>query len=96
LRFDPIDSDVPQLYPILPNPWNERTNISFYLPEDGTAVLTVVDGMGRTIYTQNTVYNKGHQSIRLDHTQIPTTGLYWLVLETGSGKLVQKMVKNGY
>jgi hypothetical protein len=96
LRFDPIDSDVPQLYPILPNPWNERTNISFYLPEDGTAVLTVVDGMGRTIYRQNTVYNKGHQSIRLDHTQIPTTGLYWLVLETGSGKLVQKMVKNGY
>jgi hypothetical protein len=93
LRFDPMNSNTPQLYPISPNPWNERTNISFYLPEPGSAVLTVVDGLGRTIYTNNTVYSKGHQTITLDHTQIPVAGLYWLVLETGSRKLTQKMIK---
>jgi hypothetical protein len=93
LRFDPMNSNTPQLYPISPNPWNERTNISFYLPEPGPTVLTVVDGLGRTIYTNNTVYSKGHQTVSLDHTQIPVAGLYWLVLETGSGKLTQKMIK---
>jgi hypothetical protein len=93
LRFDPINSEAPLMYPVLPNPWNESTNLHFYLPEHGTATLAVVDGLGRTIYTHTKVYDKGHQSITLEDTQIPAAGLYWLVLETGSGKLVQKMVK---
>ncbi len=94
LHFDPIQKEAIQLNQNVPNPWHSATNIGFYLPEANTPVtFTVVDEMGRVVYTANNTYPSGYQSIVLDESMVPQAGMYWYSLTTAQGQLVQKMVK---
>ncbi len=94
LHFDPIQKEAIQLNQNVPNPWHSATNIGFYLPEANTAVtFTVVDEIGRVVYTANNTYSSGYQSIALDESMVPQAGMYWYSLTTEKEQLVQKMVK---
>jgi hypothetical protein len=94
LHFDPIQKEAIQLNQNVPNPWHSATNIGFYLPEDNTPVtFTVVDEIGRIVYTTTNTYAAGYQSITLDESIVPQAGMYWYSLTTEKDKLVQKMVK---
>jgi hypothetical protein len=94
LHFDPIQKEAIQLNQNVPNPWHSATNIGFYLPEANTAVtFTVVDEMGRVVYTTTNTYPSGYQSIVLDESMVPQAGMYWYSLTTEKEQLVQKMVK---
>jgi hypothetical protein len=94
LYFNPIQKEAIQLNQNVPNPWNATTNIGFYLPEANTAVtFTVVDEMGRIVYTTTNTYPSGYQSIVLDKSMVPQAGMYWYSISTAQDKLVQKMVK---
>jgi hypothetical protein len=94
LRFNPIQKEAIQLNQNVPNPWQATTNIGFYLPEANTAVtFTVVDEIGRIVYTATNTYPAGYQSIALDESMVPQAGMYWYSLTTAKEQLVQKMVK---
>jgi hypothetical protein len=94
LHFNPIQKEAIQLNQNVPNPWNMATNIGFYLPEANTAVtFTVVDEMGRVVYTSTNTYPSGYQSIVLDKSIVPQAGMYWYSLTTAQEQIVQKMVK---
>jgi hypothetical protein len=94
LRFNPIQKEAIQLNQNVPNPWQTTTNIGFYLPEANAAVtFTVVDEMGRVVYTATNIYPAGYQSIALDESMVPQAGMYWYSLTTAKEQLVQKMVK---
>jgi hypothetical protein len=41
-----------RVVPEPPNPWINKTQIGFYLPEATEATLTIFDETGRTIFTQ--------------------------------------------
>jgi hypothetical protein len=94
LHFNPIQKEAIQLNQNVPNPWNMATNIGFYLPEANTAVtFTVVDEMGRVVYTSTNTYPSGYQSIVLDKSMVSQAGMYWYSLTTAQEQIVQKMVK---
>jgi hypothetical protein len=94
LHFNPIQKEAIQLNQNVPNPWHSATNIRFYLPEANTPVtFTVVDEIGRVVYTTTNTYAAGYQSITLDESMLPQAGMYWYSLTTSKDKLVQKMVK---
>ncbi len=94
LHFNPIQKEAIQLNQNVPNPWHSATNIGFYLPEANTPVtFTVVDEMGRVVYTTTNMYAAGYQSITLYESMVPQAGMYWYSLTTAKNKLVQKMVK---
>jgi hypothetical protein len=94
LHFNPIQKEAIQLNQNVPNPWHSATNIGFYLPEANTPVtFTVVDEMGRVVYTATNTYAAGYQSITLDESIVPQAGMYWYSLTTAQDKLVQKMIK---
>jgi hypothetical protein len=94
LHFNPIQKEAIQLNQNVPNPWNMATNIGFYLPKANTAVtFTVVDEMGRVVYTTINTYPSGYQSIVLDKSIVPQAGMYWYSLTTAQEQIVQKMVK---
>jgi hypothetical protein len=94
LYFNPIQKEAIQLNQNVPNPWNMATNIGFYLPEANTAVtFTVVDEMGRVVYTSTNTYPSGYQSIVLDKSMVSQAGMYWYSLTTAQEQIVQKMVK---
>jgi hypothetical protein len=94
LRFNPIQKEAIQLNQNVPNPWQTTTNIGFYLPEANAAVtFTVVDEIGRVIYTSTNGYPAGYNSIVLDESVVAHAGLYWYSLTTTQGQLVQKMIK---
>jgi hypothetical protein len=59
-----------ELYQNIPNPWVNKTNIGFYLPMDASAILTIYDAMGRTIYTSKGDFKKGQNSFVLDRSVI--------------------------
>jgi hypothetical protein len=94
LDFIPIQKEAMQLNQNVPNPWRTSTNIGFYLPEANTAAtFTVVDEIGRVIYTSTDVYTEGYHAIVLDESVVAHAGIYWYSLTTTQGQLVQKMIK---
>jgi hypothetical protein len=94
LDFYPIQKEAIQLNQNVPNPWYSDTNIGFYLPEANTSVtFTVVDEIGRVVYTTTNTYPSGYQSIELNKSMVLQAGMYWYSLITAQGQVVQKMVK---
>jgi hypothetical protein len=94
LDFYPIQKEAIQLNQNVPNPWYSDTNIGFYLPEANTSVtFTMVDEIGRVVYTTTNTYPSGYQSIELNKSMVPQAGMYWYSLITAQGQVVQKMVK---
>jgi hypothetical protein len=74
-----------ELYQNTPNPWVNKTQIGFYLPEATQATLTVYDATGRTLYTAQGDFGKGYNAFTIDRasTSLGTKGMLSGV-ETGS------------
>ncbi len=81
-----------ELYQNRPNPFDEITIVGFHLPEACDAKLTVYDGAGRILYTQQSNYEAGHNSIPLHHNDLNKTGVLFYRLECPFGVATKKMV----
>lgn len=80
-----------RLYPAVPNPAADFTDLRFDLPEAGATELLLFDALGRQIARRLQNLDAGSQSLRLDTRALPA-GTYHYQLraagELGSGKLV--------
>jgi hypothetical protein len=63
------------LYQNEPNPFNDKTTITFNLPEAGNATLKVFDVTGKVIYTNKGSFGKGMNSFTLTKNDLPSTGV---------------------
>ncbi|MFZ4545109.1 MAG: HYR domain-containing protein [Saprospiraceae bacterium] len=83
-----------ELYQNQPNPFNESTQISFFLPESTVATLQIMDINGRIIYTQKNEYNSGNHTININKNEMSnlTTGILYYQLQTPDQNITKKMI----
>ena len=66
-----------------PNPFVDRTNIGFTLPEAMDAKLTVFDVTGKIVKMVEGEYEAGYNEITLQQQDLGTTGMLYYRLDAG-------------
>ncbi|MBL7795002.1 MAG: hypothetical protein JNJ90_00720 [Saprospiraceae bacterium] len=82
-----------ELYQNVPNPWVNKTQIGFYLPQAGDATLTIYDDLGRAVFTETADYDRGYNAIFIEHALLDKPGVLYYTLDTPHGKATRKMIQ---
>ncbi|MEM6963370.1 MAG: T9SS type A sorting domain-containing protein [Bacteroidota bacterium] len=85
-------SDDFELYQNIPNPFNDKTLISFNLPEDDFVTLTIYDISGKVISTVDGDFLQGYNEVEFSHEETNTAGVFYYQLETSNQTATKKMV----
>jgi hypothetical protein len=83
-----------ELYQNTPNPFINKTQIGFYLPEASEATLSIFDESGRMIFTQRGDFGKGYNAVTIDRAVLSTSGMLYYQLETSSNSATRKMIQS--
>ncbi|MBX2927920.1 MAG: T9SS type A sorting domain-containing protein [Saprospiraceae bacterium] len=95
LQFDGFVVTQPfQLHQNRPNPFQGQTEIGFYLPDAGEAVLTVTDLQGRILQLRKGHFDRGTHYIMVDGRDLPA-GVLLYTLTSGAFTATRKMVVAG-
>ena len=76
-----------------PNPFEHKTAITFQLPQASEAVLTVLDGTGKTLWSNTGNFPAGLNTIEIDLSGISDAGVLYYKLETPTEHAVRKMIR---
>jgi len=80
-----------ELFQNVPNPVQDNTSISFYLPEDGKIKLTASNTLGQEVLTlSNEVYTKGMHTISMDTSSL-STGVYFYKLVANNTSITKQL-----
>ncbi len=83
-----------ELYQNRPNPWTQRTQISFHLPADEPATLSIYDETGRICFSQTRFYTRGYHTVAIDNSDLCLQqGALFYRLETPTHAAVRRMLK---
>jgi hypothetical protein len=84
------------LLPNRPNPFSDQTTITFSLPEEGRAKVTVCDLLGKVLMTTERTFSKGINEVQFDAKEISSVSTALLVvrLQSETGISEQKIVLN--
>jgi len=82
-----------ELFQNQPNPFAEKTAITFQLPESSAAVLTVLDGNGKILWSKSSDWPAGMNTVEIDLTGLSAAGVLYYKLETPEKSAVRKMVR---
>ena len=82
-----------ELYQNQPNPWMNKTQVGFYLPEATNATLTIFDETGRVLLVQKGEFSKGYNAFAIERALVNTTGVLYYKLETATDSAVKKMIQ---
>ena len=80
------------LYQNMPNPFHDRTIISFRLPKAEEATLRVFNISGRMVKMIEGDFMKGYNQIFLNGSDFGAPGVYWYELETEQHSDRKKMI----
>ena len=75
-----------------PNPFTDKTAISFNLPENASVSLTVFDVTGRIIKEVTQDFEKGFNTVTLDAEELNATGVMYYRIDAGSHTATRKMI----
>ncbi len=75
-----------------PNPVSEETIIEFQLPEAAQATLRFYNVEGKTIFKITDQFNKSTNVVKIKKADLPTSGVIYYELESGTFKSTRKMV----
>ena len=92
LKFNNEKTAKFELYQNRPNPFNGATVISFNLPQSGNATLTISDVSGKIIKRFDNDFAKGYNEIKLNKTDLGTSGVLYYQLEQNGQKASKKLV----
>lgn len=76
----------------IPNPFSQTTTISFELPEAGNVVCSVRDMGGKMIKEISQYFDAGTQSIAINKSELPSSGVYYYTVQTGNYRETKMMV----
>jgi hypothetical protein len=102
--FPPIPPIGPNGRPVLipppwyqnqPNPFTDKTSIGFYLPEAGSATLSILDDSGRLLFSQTAAYAKGYNAVTINRSLLPANGLLFYRLATATDQATRTMMVMG-
>ncbi len=81
------------LYQNAPNPFMDRTSISFDLPGEMEATLELYDVSGKLMYRKKDFYNQGKNTIFVRSSEIEgLPGVVYYVLKTEGNSITKKMI----
>ena len=75
-----------------PNPFSEGTTIGFDMPVAGFVDLTITDLTGRQVLNKQQAYPVGRNEIKINRSDLNTTGVLYYQLTTDFGQVTQKML----
>lgn len=94
LNFTQDASSNLLLYQNNPNPFIDRTEINFFLPEAGSVTMTISDLSGKVILRSVENYNQGLNTVKLTDSQLDGhTGILLFNMSIGTHNSVIKMLK---
>ncbi|KXK39543.1 MAG: HYR domain-containing protein [Saprospiraceae bacterium] len=77
---------------VAPNPWSTNTEIKFELPKAGVVAFSVKDYTGKSFVSTIQRYEAGENTIRLNRSDIPHSGVYIYEVKFGTQILTGKMI----
>ncbi len=83
------------LYQNTPNPFSDQTTISFSLPTEEEAVISIFDVSGRVVKVIQNEFVKGYNEITINKNDLRSTGVLYYQLKTADGSIIKKMVHTG-
>lgn len=92
LRFANDDASEFVLYQNEPNPFTEKTQITFSLPEAANATLKIFDVNGQMIYTKTGSFGKGVNAFTINKKDLTSTGVMIYQVESGNYISTKKMI----
>jgi len=84
-----------ELFQNQPNPFAERTLLSFSLEASSAVILTIFDASGKVAWQHQEQYAKGVHEILVHKDELPGNGLYFYQLKTPTGTATKRMVVAG-
>ncbi len=81
-----------ELFQNQPNPFNNSTEIGFFLPEAGEATFEVMSADGKVIFKNSDYYNKGMNRINLDGSSLENKGVLLYRVEYNGFSATRKMI----
>ena len=87
---NPLDRGF-ELYQNNPNPFKERTNIGFYLPQSDNTIFSLRDALGRVVLEKESFYSAGEHQIIIDRSTL-ASGVYYYILKAGDKIATKAMV----
>ena len=81
-----------KLFQNRPNPFSEKTTVSFYLPENGNGTIRVFDTEGRLVMQRKDQYSRGYNELELDFQGVEHNGILYLNFISGNHTANMKMV----
>jgi hypothetical protein len=82
-----------ELFQNRPNPFSDKTEITFQLPSATTATLRISDVTGRLVWTKTATWPAGLNSVSAELSEIGPVGVLFCRLETAEQSLVRKMIR---
>ncbi|MCZ2100692.1 MAG: T9SS type A sorting domain-containing protein [Chitinophagales bacterium] len=92
LRFTNDNTAEFAMYQNEPNPFTEKTQIAFSLPEAADATLKIFDVNGQIIYSKTGSFGKGMNTFTLNKKDLPSTGVMIYQVESGNYISTKKMI----
>jgi len=77
-----------------PNPFQNQTTISFYLPEAAETILTLFDVNGNLLKQYPIKGNKGRNELAITGESLPDNGVLLYQLQTVNGVFTGKMIRS--
>ena len=74
-----------------PNPASDLVNVTFSSEESANAVLSVMNLMGQTVYTENVDIHEGYNMVKVPVNNF-RSGVYMVNLKTNKGTSTQKLI----
>ncbi len=91
-RFMRDHNNVFEVHGNVPNPWNNETQIQFYLPAEGNVALRITDVTGKVVFTYNEFFRQGENTLRISADDIAIPGMLLYELKFGNQTKVGKML----
>ena len=92
LNFNTARLEAFELHQNRPNPFNEATIISFNLPQQGKAILSINDASGRVVKLIENDFAKGYNEVKISKNELGTSGVFYYQLEQNGQKATRKLV----
>lgn len=81
-----------ELYQNEPNPFLDRTKISFYLPEAAKVQISIYDASGRSIRRMNGQFSSGRQQVWVEQKELGVSGVLYYRVTAGQHTATRKMI----
>jgi hypothetical protein len=81
-----------QLFQNQPNPFNDQTTISFYLPEATKVILSIYDVSGKLLKEIKGDYSQGMNVEEINRSDLQGSGMLYYKLSTDSETATRRMI----